>query len=215
VIDDLEKSIPFFKLGAPNRAPFYYLFSLAYARNDGLWLEFGTHDGTTINLIAQIMHSYGKQDNIIYGFDSFVGLPEDWEKEGDRHNFDLKGKPPNAPWKNVAFVKGWFKETIPKFLKNTKKQLDGSLINAAMIHIDCDIYSSCITVLEGFKDRIKPGTVIMFDEIHDGAREHPTYKEHEYKAWLEFSEKYKVKYDWLAHVKDSGQASLIIKDIWI
>jgi len=215
VIDDLEKSIPFFKLGAPNRAPFYYLFSLAYARNDGLWLEFGTHDGTTINLIAQIMHSYGKQDNIIYGFDSFVGLPEDWEKEGDRHNFDLKGKPPNVPWKNVAFVKGWFKETIPKFLKNTKKQLDGSLINAAMIHIDCDIYSSCITVLEGFKDRIKPGTVIMFDEIHDGAREHPTYKEHEYKAWLEFSEKYKVKYDWLAHVKDSGQASLIIKDIWI
>lgn len=213
MIKDLEKSIPFFKKGAPNRAPFYYLFSLAYARNDGLWLEFGTHDGTTINLIAEIMHAYGKQNNIIYGFDSFEGLPEDWKEEGDRHKFDLKGKPPNIRWKNVALIKGWFEDTIPTFLKDTKEQIDASLINAAMIHIDCDIYSSCVTVLEGLKDRIKPGTVIMFDEIKNGNGEYPQYKDHEYKAWQEFSEKYKVKYDWLAYVEDSTQASLIIKDI--
>ncbi len=207
MIDDLERSVPFFKFGAPNRAPYYYLFSLAYARNDGLWLEFGTHDGTTISLIARIMHAYGKQGNIIYGFDSFKGLPEDWKKEGDRYNFDLKGKPPNVPWKNVMFVKGWFKDTIPEFLKTVKGE------NSAMIHIYSDLYSSATTVLEELKEKIKPGTVIMFDQVHNGCGGYPEYKEHEYKAWQEFSEKYRVKYDWLAHVKDSGQASLIIKDI--
>jgi hypothetical protein len=107
VINDLEKSIPFFKFGAPNRAPYYYLFSLAHARNEGLWLEFGTHDATTINLIAEIMHKYGKENQIIYGFDSFKGLPEDWRKEGDRYNFDLKGKLPNVAWPNIRLVKGW------------------------------------------------------------------------------------------------------------
>ena len=173
MIDSLQKSIPFFKFGAPNRAPYYYLFSLAHARNQGLWLEFGTHDGTTINLIAEIMHSYGKGNQIIYGFDSFEGLPEDWRKEGDRYNFDMKGKLPKVAWENIRLVKGWFNETIPKFLSLTEKQLKGSQKDVAMIHIDSDLYSSAISVLKGLKDRMRPGTVIMFDQIHDSGGNYP------------------------------------------
>ena len=225
MIDDLEKSLPFFKQGAretphsrgeflrPPRAPYYYIYSLAHARNEGHWLEFGTHDGTTINLIAEIMRDYGKAKHIIYGFDSFEGLPEDWLKEGDRHDFDLKGKLPYAASPNIRFVKGWFKDTIPSFLNKAEKQLKPPQTNVAMIHIDCDLYSSTATVLEGLKNKIKPGTVIMFDEINNGGGEYPQYKDHEHKAWQEFSEKYKVKYNWLAYVKDSAQASLIIRDI--
>ena len=213
MIDSLQKSIPFFKFGAPNRAPYYYLFSLAHARNQGLWLEFATHDGTTINLIAEIMHSYGKGNQIIYGFDSFEGLPEDWRKEGDRYNFDMKGKLPKVAWENIRLVKGWFNETIPKFLSLTEKQLKGCQKDVAMIHIDSDLYSSAITVLKGLKDRMRPGTVIMFDQIHDGGGNYPEYREHEYKAWSEFSEEYNVSYRWLAHAKDDCQASLIIEDI--
>lgn len=40
---------------------------------DGLYLEFGVFQGTTINYIAQ-----QKENETIYGFDSFEGLPEDW-----------------------------------------------------------------------------------------------------------------------------------------
>lgn len=214
MIDNFEKSIPFFKFGAPNRAPYYYIYSLTHARNEGLWLEFGTHDGTTINLIAGIMHAYGKEKETMYGFDSFEGLPESWEEEktsttrAEKGHFDLKGKLPNVQFDNIRLVKGWFDETIPKFLKLKKESV-------AMIHIDSDLYSSALTVLEGLKERMKPGTVILFDQLQNGSGKYPGYKEHEYRAWAEFSEKYKVDYEWLAYVKDDCQASLIIKEIKI
>ncbi len=40
---------------------------------DGLILEFGVYKGETINFIASKL-----RDKVIYGFDSFEGLPEDW-----------------------------------------------------------------------------------------------------------------------------------------
>lgn len=208
MIDDFDKKVSFLKSGAPNRAPYYYLFSLAYARNKGTWLEFGTHDGTTLNLIAEIMHKYGKGKTPIYGFDSFEGLPEAWGSKAEKGHFNEQGKMPNVAWDNIRIVKGWFNETIPKFLKIEKG-------DAAMIHIDSDLYLSAKTALDGLKERIKPGTVIMFDQFHNGSGHYPEYKEHEYKAWKEFSEEHKVKYDWLAYVEDSLQASLIVKDIQI
>jgi len=211
VIDDFDKKIPFFKSGAPNRAPYYYLFSLAHAINEGLWLEFGTHDGTTLNLIAEIMHKYGKEDNLLYGFDSFEGLPEAWGNKAGKGHFDKQGQMPNVAWDNIRIVKGWFENTLPSF--NKIKSLEGQ--PAAFIHIDSDLYESAKTVLEGLKNRIKPGTVIMFDQFHNGSGHYPEYKEHEYRAWAEFSEKYEVKYEWIAYVKDCLQASLIINDIKI
>jgi len=211
MVDDYSKSTPFFKFGVPNRAPYYYIYSLAHVNIQGLWMEFGVHDGTTLNLISELMHRSGKSNTMFYGFDSFKGLPEDWKQEGDRKNFDLQGKLPNVAWPNIRLVKGWFDKTIPSFKKLPLAKEE----KAAMIHIDSDIYSSAVTVLEGFKDKITSGTVILFDQYHDGSGRYPEYKDHEYKAWSEFADKYNVSYDWIAHTKDDCQASLIIKDIKI
>jgi hypothetical protein len=38
---------------------------------DGYWFEFGVHSGSTINTLSSFCEK-------IYGFDSFEGLPEDW-----------------------------------------------------------------------------------------------------------------------------------------
>jgi hypothetical protein len=75
----------------------------------------------------------------------------------------------------VKLHRGWFNESLPPFLSANP----GS---AAFLHIDCDIYSSTVTILDCFKDRIVPGTIIVFDEYFN----YPNWKSHEHKAFEEF-----------------------------
>ena len=77
-----------------------------------------------------------------YGFDSFEGLPEDWRTEGDRKNFDRKGKLAPVHFPNIRLVKGWFNETIPKFKESVIDSIKNQKV--AFLHIDCDIYSSTV-----------------------------------------------------------------------
>lgn len=181
---------------------------------DGLWLEFGVYRGRSITQIAR--HT----NKIIYGFDSFEGLPEQWNGENPAGMFNIGGEVPAGsivgdnqpdgsptrqiePWpENIRFIKGWFSDTLPGFLKEHKEI-------AAYIHIDSDIYSSCKTVLELLTDRIVPGTIIDFDEILD----YPEYREHEIKAFAEFLLATGRDYEALIH-QDLGcytQAAIRIK----
>jgi hypothetical protein len=41
---------------------------------DGLWLEFGVYNGKSANLTAIL----SGDDKVVYGFDTFTGLPEEW-----------------------------------------------------------------------------------------------------------------------------------------
>ena len=50
-----------------------YVFENKMVPNNGLWLEFGVYAGGTINRIARCANGA-----IVYGFDSFEGLPEAW-----------------------------------------------------------------------------------------------------------------------------------------
>ena len=40
--------------------------------NNGIWIEFGVYNGHSITYISNFTK------NIVYGFDSFEGLPETW-----------------------------------------------------------------------------------------------------------------------------------------
>ena len=51
----------------------YFYDTFEYVKNSGLWLEFGVATGRTINIISS------KTTNKVYGFDTFQGLPEDWD----------------------------------------------------------------------------------------------------------------------------------------
>ena len=52
----------------------------------------------------------------------------------------------------------------------------------AFLHVDCDLYSSASFVLTQLKDRIQPGTVIVFDEYFN----YPGWRKHEHRAFVEF-----------------------------
>ena len=129
--------------------------------------EFGVYKGTTARYIA---NSCGKRN--LYLFDSFEGLPQDWDKNYKKGDFRLK-KMPNLPHRAIIY-KGWFDKRIRTFLSDYKSPL-------SFIHIDSDLYSSAKTVLFSLNDRIIPGTVILFDEFLRG-------ENHAFTEWInEFS----------------------------
>lgn len=157
----------------------------------GLYLEFGVFSGRTINhMAAQIG---GK----IYGFDSFEGLPERWRDGLDAGHFRVASLPPVKS--NVTLIKGWFDETLPEFLKEHPG-------DAAFIHVDCDLYSSTKIIFDGLAPRIKPGTIIVFDEYFN----YPDWKEGEHKALQEFVARTGLKYEYLCYHRNSQQVCIRI-----
>ena len=141
---------------------------------EGLWLEFGVHTGDTINIIAQ------NTTNIVYGFDSFEGLPENWNCFEKGH---FACEIPKVP-SNVVLIKGWFEDTLPEFVKKHKKE------KVAFLHVDCDLYSSTKCIFDNLKNNFQDGSIICFDELLN----YKGWEDHEWKAWNEFLEE--TNYKW-------------------
>lgn len=123
----------------------------AIAPLQGLILEFGVASGATINHLAG---TPALRERRIYGFDSFRGLPAPWANYPLGH---FACAPPPVP-ANVELRVGLFAETLPTFLA----QHAGP---CALIHIDCDLYSSTRMVLATLTPRIVAGTVMVLDEF--------------------------------------------------
>lgn len=168
-----------------------------YLPDWGLNIELGVYNGVTIGCLAT-----ARPDLEFHGFDSFEGLPEDWDmgqKQVKGEAFDRKGELPDVP-DNVKLYKGWFSETLPHFLTE-------ALSPISFLHVDCDIYSSTDYSLNLLNDRIVPGTLIRFDELScwryvfreaspSGKANrvlYTTWKNHEWKALNEWLEKYDRK----------------------
>jgi predicted O-methyltransferase YrrM len=161
----------------------------------GLVLEFGVAGGHSVNFIASQVGPEQK----VYGFDSFEGLPEAWTSSYRKGHF-AQGLPDVAD--NVELVVGWFDETLPPFLEAHPGDV-------SYLHIDCDLYSSTRTIFELLAKRIKPGTVIVFDEYFN----YPTWRDHEHKAFMEFVEKYGVGFEYLGAVNCNKQVAAKITSI--
>jgi Macrocin-O-methyltransferase (TylF) len=145
----------------------------------GLLMEFGVWKGMWINRFASWT------DRPVYGFDSFEGLPEPWTFV-DRGFFAIQELPKVRD--NVTLVKGWFDQTLPRFLETRPEP-------AAFLHIDCDVYSSTKTVLDLLKDRIVAGTTIVLDDF----MMQPGWQRAEYRAWQEFVDAHQVEFDYLGY----------------
>lgn len=147
------------------------------------WAEFGVYVGTTLKYFA----SRAPKNVMIYGFDSFEGLPEDWEDWHPKGYFKTKVPELNVP--NVPLVKGWFDESLPRFLSERK------LGQIGFIHMDADLYSSTKIVLDYLAPYISSGTVIVFDEFYH----YPGFENHEYKAFSEWVKENNVNYRYVAY----------------
>jgi hypothetical protein len=169
--------------------------AIANIEFEGLNAEFGVKDGKTIKMLCQ---KNAFKNKIIYGFDSFEGLPEDWAgtrvKKG---RLTRKGVIPKLP-KNIVAIKGWFADTLPEFLNNKNNKF-------SFIHIDCDIYKSTKDIFDNIENFVRKGTVIVFDEYFN----YPNWQEHEYKAFQEFIANKKLKYKYLAYATTQVAVKII------
>ena len=66
--------------------------------------------------------------------------------------------------RNVELVKGLFSESLPAFLKEQERYAGGNQ-TVSYLHIDCDLYAGSRDAFTILSEYIKPGTVILFDEL--------------------------------------------------
>ncbi len=131
-----------------------------------VWAEFGVSEGNSARFFLRHLPHDGK----LYLLDSFEGIPEDWNGN-QKGTFACDVPDFNDP--RAIVVKGWFEDTAA--LPDT---LD-------FVHIDCDLYSSTVTILNSIK--VRKGTIILFDELWG----YPEWRENEYKALMEWDRPYK------------------------
>lgn len=147
-------------------------------KNNDQALEFGVYKGSTLKKISKHVKKG-------YGFDGFQGLPKGnigWKAGGLEVNHI-----PNCG-NNIELVVGWYEETLDDFLKNNNS-------NFKLIHIDCDVFSSTKYVLNLLHkyNRLKKGTIIVFDEILN----YPYFLEGELKALYEIAIEKKINFKWI------------------
>lgn len=154
-----------------------FKFSLNAVKVGDLLLEFGVWKGASINRIASLV-----PDRMVYGFDSFKGLPEDWA--GHKKGYLKVSKLPEV-LNNVKLIVGLFQETLEPFLKEHTEKV-------AFIHLDADLYSSTkyvLTTLEKYNS-FQHGTIIQFDEFLS-----INFPSTERFAFVDFVKEFNIKYD--------------------
>ena len=76
----------------------------------------------------------------------------------------------------------------------------------AFLHVDCDLYSSTVTIFEGLGDRLQPGAIVLFDEYYNFHR----WQQHEFRAFQEFVGRSDVKYEYIAFSVTGQQVAVRI-----
>jgi macrocin-O-methyltransferase TylF-like protien len=129
-----------------------------------------------------------------------MGLSETWRPGSKAGAFSVGGRLPKVR-SNVELVKSFFSETLPPFVQRHKGE------KVAFVNIDCDLYSSTKTVLDGLKDMLVPGSIILFDELVN----YPGWQdEHEFLAFTEFVAQHNPSFEYLGYVRTACQVAVKI-----
>jgi hypothetical protein len=137
------------------------------ADREVLYLEFGVYYGNSMRTWSGLLRNPKSR---LHGFDSFEGLPESWDLIAGKGAFAIDGAMPAIEDPRVSFFKGFFSETLPRYIVPAHERL--------FVNLDADLYSSTKTVLDFLKPHISLGTYLYFDEFQS--------REHEPKAFDEF-----------------------------
>lgn len=146
-------------------------------------LDFGVYKGASTRALASVFPNHA-----IHGFDSFEGLPEDWNHALKAAFSDAGGKIPDAP-DNVRFHKGWFDDTAPAWAAANRRA------KIALLRVDCDIYSSTKTIFDSIGPMLGSGSWICFDELIG----YYGWQGHEHKAFEEFLQSRSLKAEYVAY----------------
>jgi hypothetical protein len=141
------------------------------------YLEFGVAAGRSFKWWVE--HNQNA-DSRFFGFDTFTGLPEDWNmfKAGA---MSTNGIVPDVNDDRAFFIKGLFQDSLPGFLKTFQDN------NRKIIHLDADLYSSTLYVLTMLHPYLKKNDVLLFDEF--------AVPQHEFLAFSNFIQAYRFEYE--------------------
>ena len=156
--------------------------------------EFGVWRGVSFKYLIKFYQTG-------FGFDTFTGLPEDWnlgKKTEKKNSYSSYGKIPNI--KGGKFIVGEFKKSLPQFF--AKKRPVASLIN-----FDADLYDSTLCALNHCKSIIDNKTLLIFDEFIMNEN----WEKDEFRALNDFCETYKFKYQVIAVCLFSQQVAVKIE----
>ncbi len=139
------------------RIAFYtYIYNRVLRKAPVDYLEFGVAGGESFRAwLALSRHETSR----FYGFDSFEGLPENWQEDSPKGAYSTGGQVPQVDDGRAVFVKGLFQHTVDGFSREFRPA------NRLVLHMDADLYSSTLYVLMNLDRHITPGTVILFDEF--------------------------------------------------
>lgn len=179
-----------------------YDYVLPRLMANGALLEFSVSAGVSISYIARRVGA-----RTVHGFDSFLGCPDGGVVPvgGTGAKFSVSkltrgGALPVVP-DNVVLHNGWFTETLLDFVATLNEPV-------ALLHIDCDIYSSTRDVFTALAHHLVPGPIIVFNEyygIYGWVRQ-------EFLAFQEFGSANGVEYEYLSYTFDSQAAMRIEKN---
>jgi hypothetical protein len=121
-----------------------------------LYLEFGVFGGHSMRYWSDLLKD---RDACLHGFDTFEGLPDDWNIASERGRFSTGGRLPDIADPRVTFFPGLFEDVLPGYEPPRHDQL--------VVNCDADLYSSTRTVLAHVEAFISVGTFVYFDEFSD------------------------------------------------
>lgn len=136
----------------------------------GDYVEFGSWGGNTLSLAYECIRDISPERHL-WAFDSFEGLPEvthprdaRWPSGGPgqggvekfHEEVAARGVPRNA----YTTVEGYYDKSLPPLGTN------GGPVDIALAYVDCNMYSSTVSVFEFLAPRLKHGMVIGFDDYY-------------------------------------------------
>jgi O-methyltransferase len=169
----------------------------------GDYVEFGSWGCNTLQHAFHASQQFGGSRHL-WAFDSFQGLPPMTDPR-DQHAGLSAGGPGQGgvgafyakcdgfgvPRGMYTAVEGFFEDTLPSL------GATGEPRDVALAYVDCNLYSSTVSVLEYLGPRLKPGMIIGFDDYYlwnnksgaSGEREalnefidaHPQWQFHRFK----------------------------------
>lgn len=158
------------------RHAFHYL---GFNGIDGDYAEFGSHGAFTFRL-AWGASSLLRHDCHLWAFDSFEGLPEGDDTRDDHPRW-LAGtmatgetefrrlcRGAGIPADRYTTVAGFYSATLNEDASGSRPTRIG------FAYVDCDLYSSASEVLDFLETRLRPGSIIAFDDYYCYAPDGPS-----------------------------------------
>jgi hypothetical protein len=159
-----------------------WILMQSYVQRHGTWVEFGVGSGDSFRIIASADRGTAK----LWGLDSFIGLPEDWNETHPKGRFATN----RVPLINgTQLLVGLFADTLPVFMPSEPVTFG---------HLDCDLYSSGMTCLRWLATpgRLAEGAVLVIDDFFTAPYENGLMRAlYEMQPWFHVS--------WLARCGDT------------